>query len=211
MWIVNRIIREYSTIILNESKKYDSFIYYILFAYIFLNVCEHRHQLFFEHFTKSVNEQTQRQMASDINFQSEHIQSSSSMASLPSKTAINPSTSPISPLQPIYRMDSMVNVVGESNNGGIFLFETEHHLVHTNKYTCTLYAVCIFGCWICTIPSIIATTCARIAIQKNQMTRAKVMFNIAFIFSFLGLILFAVQAGYLTWLIRYLLHRFITQ
>jgi hypothetical protein len=37
------------------------------------------------------------------------------------------------------------------------------------------------------------------------------MFNIAFIFSFLGLILFAVQAGYLTWLIRYLLHRFITQ
>jgi hypothetical protein len=159
----------------------------------------------------SINEQTQRQMASEVNLQSEHIKSSSSMASSPSKTIINSPTSPISPLQPIYRIDSMVNAVGESNNGGIFLFETERHLVHTNKYTCTLYIVCIFGCWICTIPSIIATIFARIAVRKNQMTRAKVMFNIAFIFSFLGLILFAVQAGYLTWLMRYLLHRFITR
>ncbi len=142
-------------------------------------------------------------MASDI--------SSSSVSLSSSKTIVNPTKSPISPLQPIYPIDSMINVAGESNNGGIFLFETERHLVHTNKYTCTLYAVCIFGCWICTIPSVIATTYARIAAHKNQTTRAKVMFNIAFIFSFLGLILFAVQAGYLTWLIRYLLHRFITQ
>jgi uncharacterized membrane protein len=133
------------------------------------------------------------------------------MSSSPIETIIDPTTSPISPLQPIYPIDSMVNVVKESNNGGIFLFETERHLVHTNKYTCTLYTVCIFGCWICTIPSIIVTIFARIAAQKNQMTRAKVMFNIAFIFSFFGLILFAVQAGYLTWLIRYLLHRFISQ
>jgi uncharacterized membrane protein len=150
-------------------------------------------------------------MASDINVQCEYIKSSSSMSSSSSKTIINPCTSPISPLQPIYRMDSMVNVVRESNNGGIFLFESERHLVHTNKYTCTLYTVCIFGCWICTIPSIIVTIFARIAAKKNQITRAKVMFNIAFILSFFGLILFAVQAGYLTWLIRYLLHRFITQ
>jgi uncharacterized membrane protein len=149
-------------------------------------------------------------MATDISSQSEHIQSSSVSLSS-SKTVINPSISPISPLQPIYPVDSMINVVGESNNGGIFLFETERHLVHTNKYTFTLYIVCIFGCWICTIPSAIATTYARIAVHKKQTTRAKVMFNIAFIFSFLGLILFAVQAGYLTWLIRYLLHRFITQ
>ncbi len=174
-------------------------------------MCEYSYKIFFEHFTEAVNEQTQRQMASNDNFQSEYIPSSSSMSSSLSKTFIDPSTSPISPLQPIYRIDSMTNVVGESNNGGIFLFETERHLVHKNKYTCTLYTVCIFGCWICTIPSIIATTYARIAAQKNQITRAKVMFNIAFIFSFLGLILFAVQAGYLTWLIRYLLHRFITQ
>jgi hypothetical protein len=159
----------------------------------------------------SFNEQTQRQMASDVNFQSEDIKSSSSISLSSSETIINPSTSPISPLQPIYRIDSMINVIGESNNGGIFLFETERHLVHTNKYTCTFYTVCIFGCWICTIPSIIATTYARIAAKRNQTTRSKVMFNIAFMFSFLGLILFAIQAGYLTWLIRYLLHRFITQ
>ena len=149
-------------------------------------------------------------MATDTSSQSEHIQSSSVSLSS-SKTIINLSTSPISPLQPLYPVDSMINVVGESNNGGIFLFETERHLVHMNKYTCTLYIVCIFGCWICTIPSVIATTYARIAVHKKQTTRAKVMFNIAFIFSFLGLILFTVQAGYLTWLIRYLLHRFITQ
>ncbi|CAF0755050.1 unnamed protein product [Rotaria sordida] len=132
------------------------------------------------------------------------------MSSSSSKTIINKFTSPTSPLQPIYQVDSMINIVGESNNGGIFLFESERHLVYTNKYTCTLYTVCIFGCWICTIPSIVVTILARIAAQKNQISRAKVMFNIAFIFSFFGLILFAVQAGYLTWLIRYLLHRFLT-
>ncbi len=148
-------------------------------------------------------------MASDINFQSAHIMSSSSMLPSPSKTTIKQSTSPISPLEPIYRIDSMVNTIEESDNGGIFLFETERHLVHTNKYTCTLYTVCIFGCWICTIPSLIVTILARIAAEKNKITRAKVMFNIAFIFSFFGLILFAVQAGYLAWLVRYLLHRFI--
>lgn len=169
-------------------------------------MCECNHNIFFENIVKSINEQTQRQMTSDVN-----IQSSSMVSLSPSETIINPPTSPISPLQPMYRTDSMINVAGESNNGGIFLFETERQLVHTNKYTCTLYIICIFGCWICTIPSIIATTYARIAAQKHQMTRAKVMFNIAFIFSFLGLILFSIQAGYLTWLIRYLLHRFITQ
>ncbi|CAF3348499.1 unnamed protein product [Rotaria sp. Silwood1] len=132
------------------------------------------------------------------------------MSSSSCKTITNPFTSPTSPLQPIYQVDSMVNVVGESNNGGIFLFETERHLVYTKKYTYTLYSVCIFGCWICTIPSIVVTIFARIAARKNQIARAKVMFNIAFIFSFFGLILFAVQAGYLTWLIRYLLHRFLT-
>jgi hypothetical protein len=150
-------------------------------------------------------------MASDVSSQSEHIKPSSTTLSSSSKIIINPTPSPISPLQPVYPIDSTVNIVGETNNGGIFLFETERHLVHTNKYTCTLFTVCIVGCWICTIPSIVVAIFARTAAQKNQTTRAKVMFNIAFIFSFFGLLLFAVQAGYLTWLIRYLLHRFITQ
>jgi hypothetical protein len=196
------------------GKETDLFIFFnMIFDNFFSTIFEYKSNTFLEHFTKSINEQTQRQMASDVKFHSEHTKSSSSSMSLPpSNTIINPSISPISPLQPIYQIDSMVNVIGESNNGGgIFLFETERHLVHTNKYTCTLYTVCIFGCWVCTIPSIIATIYARIAAQKNQMVRAKVLFNIAFILSFLGLILFAIQAGYLTWLIRYLLHRFITQ
>ncbi|CAF0777295.1 unnamed protein product [Adineta steineri] len=150
-------------------------------------------------------------MASNISCQFETMKSPSSIASSSSKTIIKPSTSLISPLQPIYGIDSVVSVVEDSNNGGIFLFETERHLVYTNKYTCTLHTVCIFGCWLCTIPSIIVTIFAQIAAKKNQMTKAKVLFNIAFIFSFFGLILFAVQAGYLVWLIRYLLHRFITE
>ena len=134
--------------------------------------------------------------------------SSSSLSS--SKAIIDTSVSPTLPVQPIYPVDSIVNIVGESNKGGIFLFETEHHLIYTNKYTCTLYTISLFGCWICTIPSIVVTVLARIAAHKNQITRAKVMFNIAFIFSCFGLILFFVQAGYLTWLARYLLHRFLT-
>ena len=129
----------------------------------------------------------------------------------PLATISHPSVSPISPLQPIYRVDSMIHSIDESNHGGIFLCETERHLIHTDKYTLILYAVCIFGCWICTIPSAIATTYARIASRKKQIIRAKVMFHIAFTLSFLGLILFAVQVGYLTWLIRYLMHRFLTQ
>ena len=128
-----------------------------------------------------------------------------------SSTIINLPASPIPPLQPIYRTDSFDNEIGNSKDGGIFLFETERHLAYTNKYICTLYTVCIFGCWICTIPSIIATIYARQATKNNEITRAKVMFNIAFILSFLGLVFFAVQAGYLIWFIRYLLHRLIKQ
>lgn len=128
-----------------------------------------------------------------------------------SSAIIHLPTSPISPLQPIYRSDSFDNEIGNSKDGGIFLFETERHLAYSNKYMCTLYTVCIFGCWICTIPSIIATIYAKQATKNNEITRAKVMFNIAFILSFLGLVFFAVQAGYLIWFIRYILHRLIKQ
>ncbi|CAF0725314.1 unnamed protein product [Adineta ricciae] len=135
--------------------------------------------------------------------------SSSSILSLSlSETPSKPCLSPISPLQPIYPMDSMINIVDEIDNGGIFLFETERQLIYTDKYSCAIHSVCIFGCWICTIPSAIISIFALIAAKKNQMTRAKVLFNIAFIFSFFGLILFVVQVGYLAWLLRYLLHSY---
>lgn len=134
------------------------------------------------------------------------------MASISStKTTINLPKSPISPVQPVYRVDSGMQLAEGANHGGIFLFETERHLMHANKYTCTLHAVCFFGCWLCTIPSIIVTSYARTAAKKQQLTRAKVLFNIAFIFSFFGLLLFLAQAGYLMWLTRYFLHRFFTQ
>ncbi|CAF3235865.1 unnamed protein product [Rotaria socialis] len=149
-------------------------------------------------------------MASDVNFQGNHAKVSSSVSLSSSETIVHSLTSPTSPIQPIYEVDSMIDIVEESNEGGIFLFETERHLTYSSKYACTLCIVCIFGCWICTIPSVIVTIFARIAAQKNQISRVKVLFNIAFIFSFFGLILFAVQAGYLTWLIRYLAHRFLT-
>ena len=124
--------------------------------------------------------------------------SSSSILSLSlSDTPSKPCLSPISPLQPIYPMDSMITIVDETDDGGIFLFETERQLIYTNKYSCAIHSVCIFGCWICTIPSAIISVFALTAAKKNQMTRAKVLFNIAFIFSFFGLILFVVQAGYL--------------
>lgn len=143
-------------------------------------------------------------MTSDVNLSSKPLKPSStiSFSALPS---------PISPLQPIYRIDSMINSIDESSHGGIFLFETERPLMHTKKYTFILYAVCLFGCWICTIPSVVATIYARKASLNKQLTRAKVMFHIAFTLSFLGLIFFAVQAGYLTWLIRYLMHRFLSE
>lgn len=130
-------------------------------------------------------------------------------SSLSSKTSINHLTPSVSPLQPLCQVDSIVDMIEESNNGGVFLFENERHLLYGNKYICTLCTVWIFGCWICSIPSIVVTVFARIAIRKNQIARAKVMFNIAFIFSFMSLILFAVHAGYLLWLIRYLSHRFL--
>ncbi|CAF2044108.1 unnamed protein product [Rotaria magnacalcarata] len=149
-------------------------------------------------------------MESNVNFQGNHAKISSSVSLSSSKTIVHSLTSPTSPIQPIHEVDSMIDVVEESNDGGIFLFETERHLIYRNKYSCTLCIICIFGCWICTIPSVIVTIFARIAARKNQISRAKVLFNIAFIFSFFGLILFAVQAGYLTWLIRYLVHRFLT-
>jgi hypothetical protein len=126
------------------------------------------------------------------------------------KTIVNLPKSPISPVQPVYRVDSEIHMVEGANHGGIFLFETERHLMHTNKYTCTLHAVCLFGCWLCTIPSIIVTSYAQAAVKKHQLTRAKILFNVAFIFSFFGLLLFLAQAGYLMWLARYFLHRFIT-
>ena len=141
----------------------------------------------------------------------ELMASTSSTIVSPSKTTLHLSTSPIPPIQPLYPIDSLVDTVDEVNDGGIFLFETERHLVHTHKYISTLYGVCFFGCWICTIPSVVVTIFARVAAQRNQITRAKVLFNIAFMFSFFGLIFFAVQAGYLTWLARYFLHRWITQ
>jgi hypothetical protein len=149
-------------------------------------------------------------MAAKINLHSAYMPSTSSM-STSSKALSEPSKSPISPLQPIHRIDSTINGAETSDNGGIFLFETERQLVFAKKYAWTLYSMSILGCWICTVPSTIVAMLARVAAEKNQVTRAKILFNIAFIFAFFGLILFAVQAGYLAWLARYLLHRFFTQ
>lgn len=121
---------------------------------------------------------------------------------------VNQSESPIAPLKPIYRPDSTIDLVEGTNNGGIFLFETERHLSHTRTYVGALCSVWFFGCWICTIPSAILTIFVQRSIKTNRITRAKILLNIAFIFSFFGLLLFSVQMCYLIWLLRYGLHRF---
>jgi hypothetical protein len=151
----------------------------------------------------------QRQTNADDSFRARRMDSTCSIV-LPSSKVISdlPHVS-MTPVEPVYEMDSMFNNTTNRNIGGIFLFETERDLVHTKKYICTLWTVCCFGCWICTIPSIVVTMYAKAAIQNNRKIRAKVLFNIAFIFSFLGLLLFAVQTGYLAWLVRYFFHRFL--
>ncbi|CAF1051841.1 unnamed protein product, partial [Didymodactylos carnosus] len=88
----------------------------------------------------------------------------------------------IEPLQPVYPVDSLTNSNGI--NGGVFLFETERPLLHSKNYVCTLCSICIFGCWICNIPSVIVTCYAYNESKRHQITRAKVLFNIGFMLSF---------------------------
>ena len=115
------------------------------------------------------------------------------------------------PIKPVYRVDSMTNSEQPMNHGGIFLFETERPLVYTSKYVMILSLVSFFGCWICGIPSIILAIHAKLLSKSNQITRAKIVINVAFILSFFGLLLFAIQIAYLIFLTRYFLHRLITE
>jgi hypothetical protein len=114
----------------------------------------------------------------------------------------------ISPIQPLPTDTTLITFGEETHKGGIFLFESEKTLLHSRKYLFTLCSVATFGCWLCTMPAVVLAIHARDAVNKHRLIKAKVLFQIAFMFSFFGLLLFLIQAVYLLWLIRYVVHRF---